>query len=119
MIILPQLIQDTKLKVDDITRREATKTVSGLVVFLQSVPPASLNLFGEVLKLIKLLLICPASAASAERSCSGFHRLKTWLRSSISQERLTHLAILHAHQLYVDELAAEGLRAVSQEFITN
>ena len=31
LIILPQLIQDTKLKVDDITRREATKTVSGLV----------------------------------------------------------------------------------------
>jgi len=43
LIMLPQLIQDTKLKVDDITRREATKTVSGLVVFLQSAPPASLN----------------------------------------------------------------------------
>ena len=118
LMMLPQLIQDTKLKVDDVTRREATKTVSGLVVFLQSVPPASLNLFGEVLKLIKLLLVCPASAASAERSFSGLRRLKTWLRSSISQERLTHLAILHAHQLYVDEHKAEVLRAVSQEFIS-
>lgn len=118
LIMLPQLIQDTKLKVDDITRREATKTFSGLVFFLQSVPPASLNLFGEVLKLIKLLLVCPASAASAERSFSGLRRLKTWLRASISQERLTHLAILHAHQLYVDEHAAEVLRAVSQEFIS-
>jgi hAT family C-terminal dimerisation region len=118
LIMLPQLIQDTKLKVDDITRKEATKTVSGLVVFLQSVPPASLNLFGEVLKLIRLLLVCPASAASAERSFSGLRRLKTWLRSSISQERLTHLAILHAHQLYVDEHAAEVLRVVSQEFIS-
>ena len=95
-----------KLIFDDKTRREATKTVSGLIVFLQSVPPASLNLFGEVLKLFKLLLVCPASVASAERSFSGLRRLKTWLRSSISQERLTHLAILHAHQLYVDEHAA-------------
>jgi len=66
------------------------------------------------LKLIKLLLVCPASAASAERSFSGLHRLKTWLCSSISQERLTHLTILHAHQLYVDEHAAEVLRAVLQ-----
>jgi len=43
------------MKVDDIRRREATKTVVCLVVFLQSVTPASFNLFEEVLKLIKLL----------------------------------------------------------------
>lgn len=74
LIMLPQLIQDTQLKVDDITRREATKTFSGLVSFLQSVPPASLNLFGEVLKLIKLLLVCPASG-SLRRLKIGFVRL--------------------------------------------
>ena len=87
-------------------------------MFLQSVPPASLNLFGEVLKLIKLLLVCPASAATAERSFSDLRRLKRWLRSSISQEQLIHVAILHAHQLYVDKHAAEVLRAVLSEFIS-
>jgi len=30
LIMLPELIQDTKLKVGDITRRKATKTVYGL-----------------------------------------------------------------------------------------
>jgi len=30
----------------------------------------------------------------------------------------THLAILHAHQLYVDEHPADVLRAVSLEFIS-
>jgi len=43
LIMLPQLIQDTQLKVDDIIGRDVTKTVSehsGLVVFLPYVPPA-------------------------------------------------------------------------------
>jgi len=65
-----------------------------------------------------ILLVCRASAASAVRLFSSLRWLKTWLRSSISQERLTHLAILHAHQLHVDEHAAEVLRTVSQEFIS-
>ena len=93
LVLLPQLIHDPKLKVDENIRKEATKTVSGLAMFLQSVPTVSSSLFGEVVKLVKLLLVCPASVASAERSFSGLRRLKTWLRSSISQERLTHLAI--------------------------
>ena len=64
------------------------------------------------------MLVCPASAACAKRSFSGLRRLKTWLSSSISQKQLTHLANLHANQLYFDEHAAEVLRAVSQEFIS-
>jgi hypothetical protein len=86
-------------------------------MFLQSVPTVSSSLFGEIVKLVKLLLVCPASVASAERSFSGLRRLKTWLRSSISQERLTHLAILHAHQTYLDERAATVLSTVLREFI--
>ena len=117
LVLLPQLIHDPKLKVDENIRKEATKTVSGLAMFLQSVPTVSSSLFGEVVKLVKLLLVCPASVASAERSFSGLRRLKTWLRSSISQERLTHLAILHAHQTYLDEHAATVLRTVLREFI--
>ena len=70
------------------------------------------------MKLIKLLLVCLASAVSAERSFSGLRRLKIWLRLSISQERLTHLAMLHANQLYFDENAAEVSSAVLQEFIS-
>ena len=85
LILLPQPIQDEKLIVDEKTRKEATRTVSGLLVFLQSVPPpANLNLFWKVLNLIKLLLVCPVSAARAEQSLSGLRRIKTWLRSSIS-----------------------------------
>jgi len=72
--MLPQLIRDSKVEVDDDTRKKATTTLHGLVTYLTFVPLASLDLFGEVVKLIKLLLVCPASVATAERSFSGLRR---------------------------------------------
>lgn len=70
LVMLPQLIRDSKVEVDDDTRKKATTTLHGLVTYLTFVPLASLDLFGEVVKLIKLLLVCPASVATAERSFS-------------------------------------------------
>ena len=49
-------------------------------------------------------MVVPASAASSERSFSMLRRLKTWLRSTMSQKRLNHCAILHAHQEIVQTL---------------
>ena len=40
------------------------------------------SLFSEILKLLKLLFIIPASTASAERSFPSLRRVKTYLRSS-------------------------------------
>ena len=37
------------------------------------------QLFGEVIKLMQLLLVCPASVAIVERSFSDLRRLKTWI----------------------------------------
>jgi len=44
--------------------------------------------------LLQILLTAPVSAASAERSFSCLRRLKTWLRSTITQDRLTGLALM-------------------------
>ena len=51
----------------------------------------------EALKLIRLLLTLPASSATAERSFSALRRLKTWLRSTMTQPRLNAAAICHVH----------------------
>ncbi|XP_028044471.1 zinc finger MYM-type protein 1-like, partial [Rhopalosiphum maidis] len=47
-----------------------------------------------------LIIICslPISVATAERSFSTLRRLKTWLRSTIGEERLNGLALLHIHK---------------------
>jgi len=67
---------------------------------------------------MKLLLVCPASVASAERSFSDLRRLKTWLRSSISQPRLTHLALLHCHQERLDSNAEQIINTVLSDFVS-
>ena len=54
--------------------------------------------------LLKMFVTLPISNASAERSFSSLKRLKTWLRSTMNEDRLNGLALLNIHrELQVDE----------------
>ena len=66
-------------------------------------------MFPHVESLVRLLLVNPASSASAERSFSSLRRLKTYLRSTIGQARLNHVAISHIHKTTLDEIEVEEL----------
>jgi len=48
----------------------------------------------QVTKLCKLVLIIPATSASAERSFSVLKRIKTYLRNNQTQDRLSNLSVL-------------------------
>ena len=61
-------------------------------------------LFPQVLVLLKLLLVCPVSSCECERSFSALRRLKTWLRTTITQRRLNHISICHVHQEQLDNV---------------
>ena len=74
----------------------------------------------EVQTLLQLILIKPATNATSERSFSGLKRIKTYLRSTMKQERLNSLMILHVQKERIDnlrlnqvatEFAAKGQRA--------
>ena len=52
------------------------------------------GLIPDVIALLKLCLVLPASTASAERSFSTLRRIKSYLRATISQEKLNHLMVL-------------------------
>ncbi len=58
--------------------------------------------YSEVEKLVRLLLVSPASSAEDERSFSALRRLRTWLRSTMTQLRLNSLAVCHVHQEVLD-----------------
>ncbi|XP_022160576.1 uncharacterized protein LOC111040733 [Myzus persicae] len=45
-----------------------------------------------------ILLTLPATSATAERNFSSLRRLKTWMRSRISEERLNGLALLNCYR---------------------
>lgn len=52
------------------------------------------NGFPEVYHLITVALTIPVTSATAERSFSVLKRVKTYMRATMGQERLTHLAVL-------------------------
>ncbi len=71
--------------------------------------------FPEVSKLFKLLLVLPATNATSERSFGALQRVKSYLRSTMSQSRLNHLMVLHYHQDMADIL---DLKVIGNEYIS-
>lgn len=56
------------------------------------------EIYPQIHLALKILCALPVSVATAERSFSSLKRLKTWLRSTMSQDRLVGLALLHIHR---------------------
>ena len=54
--------------------------------------------------MMKLILVMPSTNASSERTFSAMRRVKSYLRSTMTQERLNHLMILHVHKELTDKL---------------
>lgn len=55
-------------------------------------------LFPNIRKLLCILCTLPVTTCSSERSHSGLKRIKTTLRSTMSNTRLSSLSLLHLHQ---------------------
>jgi hypothetical protein len=70
-------------------------------------------LFTSVEQLIWLLLVCPASPCSAERSFSALRRLKSWLRNTMTQKRLNSVMVCNVHQKLIDGV---DLSIIAKEF---
>ena len=56
------------------------------------------DIYPNVYILLTVLGTLPVSTATSERSFSAMRRLKTYLRSSIGNERMTGLALLSIHK---------------------
>jgi hypothetical protein len=89
-------------------------TVKESADIFRSMPSEVRGLFTQVEVLIRLLLVVPASSAEAERSFSTLRRLKTWLRSTVGQRRLNHLAVLNIHSARLDAI---DMTAVARDFV--
>jgi hypothetical protein len=71
--------------------------------FKQMVPEVC-RLFSDIEQLIRLMLICPVSSCTAERSFSSLRRTKNWLRTTMTQQRLNSIVICHVNKNIVDDL---------------
>ena len=70
----------------------------------QKMSPGMRGNFSEVVILIKLLLIAPATNAVYERSCSTLHRIKTYLSTTMTQNRMNNTIILNTYKEELDKL---------------
>ena len=73
-------------------------TVKMIAVF-QKLDTIKIILVTEVMKLVKLILVMPATKAVSERLFSSLKRIKTYLSSTTTNNRLIHLLNLYIHKL--------------------
>ena len=67
----------------------------------------------NIVRLLQIYLLAPMSAATAERSFSGQRRIKTYLRSTMTQKRYNNLLMLNIHKERIDSV---DLRELAKAF---
>ena len=71
--------------------------------------PGAKSLCSELHRTLQILLTIPVTTATSERTFSVMRRLKTYLRSSMSQERLNNVLILHCYKSRTDVVDVKQL----------
>ncbi|KAK2723201.1 hypothetical protein QYM36_001774 [Artemia franciscana] len=74
---------------------------------VQSLAECERGIFPNIHKLLSIFCVIPTSIACVERSFSSMKRIKTYLRSRMSEDRLNGLALLNVHRdvlVSVDEV---------------
>ena len=67
------------------------------------------------IKVVKLIIVMPATNAVSERSFSAMRRLLTYLRSSMSKNRLNNSMVLHIHK--EEHLDTMSLIDIANDFV--
>ncbi len=90
-----------------VTLREAIKCV-------QDFSPGQRAYYSQICKVVQLILVMPATNAASERSFSTMKRVKSYLRSTMGQERLNNLMIMNIYKTEAEKL---DLKLVADEFV--
>ena len=107
--LLPQVLAARKVSAGNMD-------VKDLIDFFQKLEIPEKLLLSEVIKVVKILLVMPATNAISKQSFSALKRAKTYLRSTTSDTRLNNIMTLHVHKDRVDML---NLNDIASEFIGN
>ena len=89
-------------------------TLPDIISKAREFSPGKRVFYSEIIKLVKPLLVMPASNASSERSFSSLRFIKSYLRNSMGQERLNNLLLLYIHS---EDTGALSIKAIADEFV--
>lgn len=93
--------------------KQSTVSFKDVCDYLKSLSKVQQSFFSQVVVLVTLILVMPATNASSERSFSALRRIKTYLRSAMAQHSLM---VLHVHKELTDKL---NILEVANEFVAN
>jgi hypothetical protein len=91
---------------------KASVTIHYVFEYLRNLSESQQFLMEQVCNVARLLVTLHATNSTSERSFSAMRRLKTYLRSTMSQPRLNHVMI---HKELVDEL---DLYDIENQFVS-
>ncbi|XP_072017278.1 uncharacterized protein [Amphiura filiformis] len=100
-----------KTQLDMFLHTSKATTIEGATRAYQNMSADVRALFPDVKSLLKLMLVCPVTSCECERSFSALRRLKTWLRSTMTQTRLNSCAVCNIHKLVLDDIDVVPLAA--------
>ena len=91
-------------------------TFKNIVEYLQSLSAAQRSLYSQVVVLVTLVLVMPATNATSEHFFSCLRRIKGYLGSTMTRLRLNSTMVLHVHKDLTDNL---NLIEVANDFVAN
>ena len=97
--------QLTSLQTQFEIKDQRKENFGDIVAHLKAFSPAERVLFSEVLTLVRIVLVNPATNSVSERSFSAMCRLKNYLRSTRGHSRLNAAMLLHVHKNRTEQLS--------------
>ena len=80
-----------------------------IIVKIKELLTPERKMINEVITVCKLVLVNPATSAAGKKSFSTARRLKTWLCSTMTQERFSNLTILNSHKERTERISLLGI----------
>ena len=111
LAMLPDLLSTHNQKNSAISTVTNVRTIAELMNSVSN----SKSFFREVVKLIRIYFTLPVTTATAERTFSALRRLKTHLRSTMSQISLNNAMLLNVHKERTDRI---DLLQVARDFVS-
>ena len=74
------------------------------------------DFYPSIRKAILILLTLPTTTRAIERSFSTLRRVKTWLRSTMADDRLSGLCMMSVHRENISQKKEEFVNNVVDEF---
>ena len=96
------------------TEKNSNITLSAVCTYLQKLSPGMRLLLSQIICLTSLVLVATATNFTTEQSFSGMWWAKSYLQSTMWQQWLNNITVVHVHKKRTDKL---NLITVANEFI--